>query len=114
MHELSIAQSIIKLAENALPTNTDVEVSAVRIQVGELSGIEIDSLQFSFSIIKANTRLHNATLEIEVISGEAICNNCNHIFHLSALGNTCPSCNGYTLQITKGKEMKVINILVGE
>lgn len=114
MHELSIAQSIIKLAENALPPNEEVQVSAVRIQVGELSGIEIDPLQFSFSIIKANTRLHNATLEIEIVLGEAHCNTCQKPFHLSALGNTCPVCNGYSLQITKGKEMKVMNILVDE
>jgi hydrogenase nickel incorporation protein HypA/HybF len=114
MHELSIAQSIISIAESAIPKDAAATVSAVRIQVGELSGIETESLQFSFSIIKANTILQNAELEIETVEGEAVCNTCNHIFHLRSFGNTCPQCNGYSLHILKGKEMKVMNIVVDE
>lgn len=114
MHELSIAQSIISIAENAVPENAKGMIVAIRIQVGELSGIEIESLLFSFSIIKANTRLCDAALEIEKIAGEAICNDCNQTFHLESFGNTCPNCNGYSLNILKGKEMKVVNIVVDE
>ncbi len=114
MHELSIAQSIISIAENAMQGNKNVSVSAVRLQVGELSGIEIESLNFSFSIIRANTVLHHAELEIEIVKGEAVCNTCNHIFHLKSFGSGCPKCNGYSLHILKGKEMKVLNIVVEE
>ena len=114
MHELSIAHSILSIAKNALPENSKAMITAVRIQVGELSGIEIDSLQFSFSIIKADTILENASLDIEIIKGEATCISCNLHFHLQAYGNTCPVCNGYSLQIIKGKEMKVVNIVVEE
>ena len=112
MHELSIAQSIISLAENALKENSNATVSAVRIQVGELSGIEIESLQFSFSIIKADTILHNANLEVQIVEGEAVCNTCNHIFHLKSYGESCPNCKGYSLHVLKGKEMKVLNLVV--
>lgn len=114
MHELSIAQSIISIAKNAMPEKSKAMISAVRIQVGELSGIEIDSLQFSYSIIKSDTILQNAILDIEVVKGEAICNSCHHQFFLQAFGNTCPECNGYSLQILKGKEMRVVNIVVEE
>lgn len=112
MHELSIAQSIISLAESAIPKDNPGSITAVKLQVGELSGIEIDPLQFSFNIIKENTKLKNAELVIEIIPGEALCNECGKSFHLNSFGNGCPSCKSFKLIITKGKEMKVVNISV--
>lgn len=114
MHELSIAQSIISLAENAVPKNKPGIITAVKIQVGELSGIEIDPLQFSFNIIKENTALQQAELVIEIVPGEALCNDCGTTFHLNSFGNGCSSCNSFKLTITKGKEMKVLSISVEE
>ena len=45
MHELSIAQSILAIAENAAPKNSNAVVTSVGLQIGELSGIEIESLE---------------------------------------------------------------------
>jgi len=52
MHELSIAHSILSIAENAVPENSKAFVTSVGLQIGELSGIEIESLEFAFSVIK--------------------------------------------------------------
>ncbi len=112
MHELSIAQSIIAIAEKTLSGKTGHDIKAVRLQVGELSGIETESLLFSFSVIRVNTLLHNASLDIEVIEGQAQCNRCTTSFHLDNYGKPCPNCGSYDMQILKGKEMKVLNILV--
>jgi hydrogenase nickel incorporation protein HypA/HybF len=112
MHELSIAQSILVIAEKAVPANNVTVVTGVSIEIGELSGIEIDALEFAFSIIKADTILAQAELKIEIVKGEAVCLDCHSIFHLSAYGTCCPQCSSYSMKITKGKEMKVINIIV--
>ena len=80
MHEVSIASSIIETVENLLPADTNDYVSSVKIKVGELSSIEIDSLVFSFNIIKAKTFLSKAELIIETIEGEAQCSHCNELF----------------------------------
>ena len=112
MHELSIAQSILSIADNALAGNKFSKVSAIKIQVGELSGIETDALLFSFNIIKSDTVLNEANLDIEIIPGEAVCNKCNTVFHLERFGNACPNCNDYSMHILKGKEMKVLNLVV--
>ena len=52
MHELSIAQSIISIAENAAPKDHSTHITSVGLQIGELSGIEIESLKFALSVIK--------------------------------------------------------------
>jgi hydrogenase nickel incorporation protein HypA/HybF len=112
MHELSIAQSILSIAQKAAPP--DGIISGVNLQVGELSSIEIDSLKFAFSAIKEDTVLQQAILDIEIIPGEAQCTDCNTVFHLPAYGTPCPQCQGFALRITKGREMKVLSITIEE
>ena len=114
MHELSIAQSILAIAEKALPKNKAAVVTGIGLQIGELSAIEMDSLVFAFSVIRADTPFGKAELEIEIIPGEATCMDCNTHFHISAYGTPCPGCKSYSIKIMKGKEMKVVNITVDE
>jgi hydrogenase nickel incorporation protein HypA/HybF len=114
MHELSIAQSILSIAQKALPEHHTAVVSGIGIQVGELSAIEVDSLLFAFSVIKADTPFNMAELEIELIRGKATCISCNTVFLLSAYGTPCPNCKGYVINILQGEEMKVLNITIDE
>lgn len=113
MHELSIAQSILSIAENAAP-QTDAVVTSVGLQIGELSGIEIDSLKFALSVIKENTVLKKADLDIEIVKGEAQCTDCKTIFPMHYFGICCPQCGSYFVRVLKGREMKVLNIVVDE
>ena len=112
MHELTIAQSILSLAEKAAPENT--VVTGVGLQIGELSGIEIEPLKFALSIIKENTILEKADLDIEVIEGEAECSQCNTIFPMHYFGSYCPNCGSYFLKVLKGRDLKILNIVVDE
>ena len=110
MHELSIAQSILAIAQKAAPP--DVIITGVNIQVGELSSIEIESLKFAFTAIRDETVLQKADLNIDIIPGEAQCAECNNIFHLPAFGHPCPRCQGFSLKILRGREMKVTSLTV--
>ncbi len=112
MHELSIAQSIMSIAENAAPESA--VITAVNLQIGELSGIEIEALKFALSIIKEHTILTKAEVHIETVEGEAQCNICNTIFPLHAYGTSCPYCGSYSMTILKGKEMRILNLIVEE
>ncbi|MBK5271828.1 MAG: hydrogenase maturation nickel metallochaperone HypA [Bacteroidia bacterium] len=114
MHELSIAQSILAIAENSAPKNSNAVVTGVNLQIGELSGIEIETLEFALSIIKENTVLQKADVNIEIIKGEAQCSDCNTIFPISSFGTCCPQCGGYSMKILKGREMRVLNLIVNE
>jgi len=114
MHELSIAQSILSIAEDAVPENSNAVVTGVGLEIGELSGIEIESLEFAFSVIKADTLLQNAELNIQIIKGEAVCSDCTTIFPVSTYGTCCPQCKSYSMKILKGREMRVLNIIVDE
>ncbi|MFT3846231.1 MAG: hydrogenase maturation nickel metallochaperone HypA [Lacibacter sp.] len=110
MHELSIAQSILSIAEKSVPPGSKEKVVAVTLQVGELSSIETEALLFAFDAIKSNTILQHAEMKIETIPGEAVCNSCHNVFHLNSYATACPNCNSYSVSITKGKEMKIVSL----
>jgi len=112
MHELSIAHSILAIAEKAAEVNSNGVVTAVGLQIGALSGIETGSLEFAFSVIRDGTRLQHAELNIELIEGEAVCLDCSHIFPVNNYAVLCPQCNSNAMKILKGKELKVVNITI--
>lgn len=114
MHELSIAQSILDIAEKAAPPDKKVVITSVGLQVGELSGVEVDALQFALSIIKKDTILDKAELQIEVVRGEALCSRCHTVFAMPSFGTCCPRCSGYSMTLLKGRELRVLNIVVDE
>lgn len=114
MHELSIAQTILSIAEKAAPKDTSAVITGVTLQIGELSGVEVDALQFALSIIKKDTVLHKADLIIEIINGEAECAQCHTKFALASYGSCCPQCSSYSMKILKGKELRVLNLVVEE
>jgi hydrogenase nickel incorporation protein HypA/HybF len=114
MHELSIAQSILSIVENAAPQNPDATITSVKLQIGELSGIELEALKFALSITKNDTILKDAEFDIEIVRGEAECPHCKTVFPMHYYGASCPSCNNYFITVLKGREMKVLNIVVDE
>lgn len=114
MHELSIAQSILTIAKNAVPQNCNASVSSVGLQIGELSSIEIESLEFAFSVLKVDTIFKNAELNIELVKGEAECNECKTVFPARSYISCCPDCHSFSKKIIMGREMRVLNIVVEE
>lgn len=114
MHELSIAQSILDIAEKAAPQDKNAVITSVSLQVGELSGVEIDALKFALSIIKKDTLLDKADLKIDVVRGEAECRQCHTVFAVPSFGTCCPQCSSYSMNILKGRELRVLNIVVDE
>jgi len=114
MHELSIAHSILSIAERSFPAGATGFIHAVNIQVGELSSIDTEALLFAFSAIRSGTVLERAILQIETIPGEARCTECGTVFHMDSFGKACPQCQGYMVSILQGKELKVLSLSIEE
>lgn len=110
MHELSIAQSILEIAERHLPPDRGQRVTAVRLKVGELAGVVEESLLFCFGAITAGTRLEGASLDIERVPLSARCGRCTLSFAVRNSTFLCPSCGSGDLVVTGGRELQVTEI----
>jgi hydrogenase nickel incorporation protein HypA/HybF len=106
MHELSIAQGIVEIAEQHLPPGSG-RVTSVKVRVGELAGVVVDSLSFCFSAITTGTRLEGARLDVEHVPVTARCTGCGALSTITESEFLCGDCGGRELSIVTGRELQV-------
>jgi len=110
MHELSIAYNIVEIVTRAVQKEKAMGVDSIHLEVGKISGVEIDALQFSLNIAKKETVLENAVVHIRRIDGKARCKECLNIFDVDDLYSSCPNCGKFSTEIIAGKELKVTSV----
>jgi hydrogenase nickel incorporation protein HypA/HybF len=108
MHELTIAQSIVEVVMARARECRAARVKSVRLQIGEASGIMIDSLAFSFEMLTSLDPLLDGTqLLIEGIPHVARCRTCAQEFAVINLVPCCPTCQQWSGDIISGTELQI-------
>ncbi|MCR4418279.1 MAG: hydrogenase maturation nickel metallochaperone HypA [Ignavibacteria bacterium] len=109
MHELSIAQEILSITKASLPS-PDAKVISIKVKIGHLSGVLVDSLKFSFEAITAQTEFENVNLEVIEVPIKIRCNECSKESILPEPIFLCPECNSFNVQLLEGKELEILEI----
>jgi len=107
MHEMAITQGIIDICEKNAGGR---RVLSVDVEIGELSSVVPDAVEFCFEACSQGTLLEGARLAIRRIPGQGHCQECGADFALSSLYDACSSCGEYRVTITEGEEMRVREI----
>lgn len=107
MHELSIAMSIVDMAQEEAERR-DVQIDAVHLELGLLSGVGAEALLFSYEMACSGTRLEGSRLVIKEIPIEVYCPACNTPRILSSMQwFCCPECGTAASEIIHGKELVI-------
>jgi hydrogenase nickel incorporation protein HypA/HybF len=112
MHEMSIAESILEIVEDAARQQGFAKVKEVRLEIGALSGVEIEALSFCMDVVLKGGVADGARVELERLPGTGWCMQCAESVALEALYDPCPRCGGFQVQATGGTEMRVKDLLV--
>lgn len=107
MHEFSIALSIVDIASDEVQKNRAKGVEKIDLEIGKLSGVEIDSLKFVWDPAVKDTVLEAARRNIIEIDGLSVCQDCGHSFSSDYLFNECPECGSMFTTLKSGKELRV-------
>jgi len=107
VHEFSIALSIVDIAREEVVKNNALGVEKIDLEIGKLSGIEIDSLKFVWEPAVKDTVLENAKRDIDEVEAVSRCQDCDHVFPAEYLFNECPACGSLLTVLQKGKELRV-------
>lgn len=112
MHELSIAMSIVDLAEEE-SQNRGVRVSAVHLRLGAMAGVVKDALLSSYEIACQDTALAGSRLVIEDVPGFVYCPAC--AAKRPVRGSEwfcCSECGAIASEIVQGKELELVSLEV--
>ncbi len=112
MHELSIVMSIIDIAQQEAAKEHATAVEEIELDIGTLSGIEMDALDFAWEQAVKETILRGAVKKINRIEGKAKCMDCNIVFPVENYYHGCPVCGEHLLEIIHGKELKVKSLVL--
>jgi hydrogenase nickel incorporation protein HypA/HybF len=110
MHEVGIMNDILEIAVDAAKNAGGSKISALRVRVGELSGVVPDALSFAFDVVASSTIAAGATFTIDTVEATCLCTECGKE-RIGASPAACPDCGGRSI-ISNGYELLVSSIEV--
>ena len=111
MHELSIAESVVRIASRQANGR---RVTKVRMRVGHLRQVVPSALAFSFELVAEGTPVEGAELEVEEVPAVGVCSGCALESRLDSFPLLCRMCGGFDLEILRGEELLVESLELEE
>jgi hydrogenase nickel incorporation protein HypA/HybF len=115
MHELSIAMSIVEMAEEESVRHGGGKVHAVHLKLGKLSGVLKEALLSSYEMACEATALQGSQLLIEEVAVEVFCPQCGGPRLVTSIQwFACPECGTATCTVLRGKELEVVALEIAQ
>ena len=110
MHEFSLAQNVVEIVEEAVTSHNATRATLVVIEIGKLSGVEIEAFRTAMEVLQSGTLLGEAEIQYDIKEGQARCQKCGFRFSTDSLFAPCPKCGAYHVEFTEGKELLVKSV----
>jgi hydrogenase nickel incorporation protein HypA/HybF len=115
MHELSIAISIVELAEQEIERRASAQITAVHLRLGALSGVVKEALVSCYEMACEDTPLKGSRLVIEEVPVMVFCPRCLAQRPVSSVQLfCCAECGMATSEIVQGQELEVVALEIEE
>lgn len=115
MHELSIAMSIVELAEQESERRGGLKITAVHLRLGSLAGVVKDALLSCYEIACEDTPLAGSQLVVEELPGIIYCPACDARRTVqSSEWFCCSECGEVASELVQGKELEVASLEVAD
>jgi hydrogenase nickel incorporation protein HypA/HybF len=111
MHELSIALSILEIAEEEAERRAGQRVLGIHVRLGPLSGVDPNALRSAYELARETSALPDATLVVEEVPLVAHCPSCAIDRTPPSIAELCcPVCGTPTPQVVSGRELEVVGL----
>jgi len=110
MHEYHIVEGIVKqILEKAKASNAK-KITIVTLVLGELSGLQEESIRVYFDNLSKDNMLEGAELIVKPVKSKLKCKDCGSIFEHEKSVFNCPKCSGLGVLTDSGKEFYIDSI----
>jgi hydrogenase nickel incorporation protein HypA/HybF len=107
MHELSIVMNILETVEEKATEMNAKVVHEIEMEVGTLSGVEFDALDFALENSPKSPLLDKVRFQIHKIQPVARCGDCDHEYETTEYATPCPHCKSIRTELVKGNELRI-------
>jgi len=112
MHELSIAEEIIRIIEAEREKHGFQRVNSVSLRAGALSCVEPQALQFAFEVLREGTCAAEGALDIQVTDLTLQCRDCSHSMSAEYGPECCEKCGSLDLKLHGSTDFQILSIEV--
>ena len=112
MHEVGLMQDTLNLALEEARRAGATRIHRLMMQIGRLSGVVPEALEFAFEILAKGTMADGATLEIEQVPIVCYCAGCAREFQPPTMICECPACGNPSLDVRRGREIQLSSLEV--
>ncbi len=105
MHELSLCQNLIDQVTDLAHKHQARSVACVRVQIGQLAGVEPLLLESAFTIARVGTVAELAEMVTEVVAPCVVCNACGSESEVTPSSLLCLACGGNDTRLIRGDEL---------
>ncbi|MBQ6469948.1 MAG: hydrogenase maturation nickel metallochaperone HypA [Lachnospiraceae bacterium] len=110
MHELGLADAMMKMVQKLVKEEGAERVIAVTVSIGDLSGVVPRFMADAWEAVTDGTPYQGVPLHIETIPGVAQCLECGEQFQVDTKRMKCPHCGGVRLTPISGRDMTIEEI----
>jgi len=107
MHEMSIMQSVLDAAFEALEKSGETRITEISLTVGEQTDIQEIPLNFAFEALKQDTPARNARLKVTMFMTRSHCSDCDAEFDHDRFSMFCPTCGSVDIALLTGRELRI-------
>jgi hydrogenase nickel incorporation protein HypA/HybF len=104
MHELSIADAVLRIA---LAHADGRRIEAIEIKVGHLRQVVPDALTFAFALVAEGTNAEGAELQLEEVPAAGTCRGCGAHTEFDGFPLACAACGSLDVKLVRGEELLV-------
>lgn len=110
MHELSLAQGILRVALRAAENGHAERIVSVYVKTGAYSGVVPSYLDECFALMSKGTPAEGAKLQVEEIPVVVRCQSCGGESQIDRTAACCPCCGSSEIRMVHGRECYVDRI----
>jgi len=107
VHEVGITRSIVEIAEKHARAQGTPRVKTITVEIGALSGVVPEAVEFCFEAVSRDTLLETARLIIERLPGRGRCQQCEAETEIDRFTFACPKCEAFALETIQGEELRI-------
>jgi len=107
MHEMSIMQSVLDAAFEALKKSSESRITEISLTIGEQTDIQEIPLNFAFEALKQNTPARNARLKVTMLTTRSHCSDCDVEFDHDRFSMLCSNCGSVDITLITGRELRI-------
>ncbi|MGA8147047.1 MAG: hydrogenase maturation nickel metallochaperone HypA [Gallionellaceae bacterium] len=112
MHEMSLAESVLRIIEDEAQVRKFRRVRSVTLEIGKLAAVEPDAMRFAFAAVMRDTLAQDARLELVETAGQGCCADCGATVRMDEALALCAQCGSGRVHVTGGDRMRVLELEV--